>query len=56
MRTQTTNIEPGLETAMEFGVQSTPTIVLFGGWKPVDRLRGGQNEQTLRKPISRNRD
>lgn len=52
----TIDIESNLETAIEFGAQSTPTFVLFVDGQPVKRLRGGQNEQTLRDLIARYRD
>ncbi|WP_276274237.1 thioredoxin family protein (plasmid) [Halobacterium sp. NMX12-1] len=52
----TIDIESNLETAIEFGAQSTPTFVLFADGKPVKQLRGGQNEQTLRDLIARYRD
>jgi thioredoxin 1 len=52
----TINIESNLETAIEFGAQSTPTFVLFVDGQPVKRLRGGQTEQTLRDLITRYRN
>ncbi|WP_280536269.1 thioredoxin family protein [Halopenitus sp. POP-27] len=52
----TIDIESNLETAIEFGAQSTPTFVLFVDGQPVKRLRGGQNEQTLRELITQYRD
>ncbi|WP_237561639.1 thioredoxin family protein [Halorubrum halophilum] len=52
----TIDIESNLETAIEFGAQSTPTFVLFVDGQPVKQLRGGQNEQTLRDLIARYRD
>ncbi|WP_206424434.1 hypothetical protein [Halorubrum sp. CSM-61] len=42
-----------LETAIEFGAGSTPTFVPFVDGQPVERPRGGQNEQTLRDLIAR---
>jgi len=44
----TVDIESNLETAIEFGAQSTPTFVLFVDGQPVKQLRGGQTEQSLR--------
>ncbi|MFC6987813.1 thioredoxin family protein [Haloplanus sp. GCM10025708] len=44
----TIDIESHLETAIEFGAQSTPTFVLFVDGQPVKQLRGGQTEQSLR--------
>jgi len=44
----TIDIESNLETAIDFGAQSTPTFVLFADGQPVKQLRGGQTEQTLR--------
>ena len=52
----TIDIESNLETAIEFGAQSTPTFVLFINGQPVKQLRGGQNEQTLRELIAQYRD
>jgi len=52
----TIDIESNLETAIEFGAQSTPTFVLFVDGQPVKQLRGGQNEQTLRDLIAQYRD
>lgn len=52
----TIDIESNLETAIEFGAQSTPTFVLFVDGQPVKQLRGGQNEQTLRELIAQYRD
>ncbi|MCD2205248.1 thioredoxin family protein [Halobacterium sp. KA-6] len=52
----TIDIESNLETAIEFGAQSTPTFVLFVDGQPVKQLRGGQNEQTLRDLIARYRN
>ncbi|WP_338739131.1 thioredoxin family protein [Haloplanus salilacus] len=52
----TVDIESNLETAIEFGAQSTPTFVLFVDGQPVKRLRGGQNERILRDLIGQYRD
>lgn len=52
----TIDIESNLETAIEFGAQSTPTFVLFVDGQPVKQLRGGQNEQTLRDLIAQYHD
>jgi thioredoxin 1 len=52
----TADIESNLETAIEFGAQSTPTFVLFADGEPVKRLRGGQTEQSLRDLIARYSD
>jgi thioredoxin 1 len=52
----TIDIESHLETAIEFGAQSTPTFVLFADGQPVKQLRGGQNEQSLRDLIARYSD
>jgi thioredoxin 1 len=52
----TVDIESNLETAIEFGAQSTPTFVLFVDGQPVKRLRGGQTEQSLRDLIARHGD
>ncbi|QDX39500.1 thioredoxin family protein (plasmid) [Salarchaeum sp. JOR-1] len=49
----TVDIESNLETAIEFGAQSTPTFVLFADGKPVKQLRGGQTEQALRDLLAR---
>jgi thioredoxin 1 len=50
------DIESNLETAIEFGAQSPPTFVLFVDGEPVKRLRGGQDEQTLRDLIDQYHD
>jgi len=52
----TVDIESNLETAIEFGAQSTPTFVLFADGQPVKQLRGGQTEQTLRDLIAQYSD
>ncbi|MFC6974813.1 thioredoxin family protein [Halomicroarcula sp. GCM10025709] len=52
----TIDIESNLETAIEFGAQSTPTFVLFVDGQPVKQLRGGQTEQTLRDLIAQYQD
>ncbi|CQH64646.1 thioredoxin (plasmid) [Halobacterium hubeiense] len=52
----TIDIESNLETAIEFGAQSTPTFVLFVDGQPVKQLRGGQNEQALRDLIAQYHD
>lgn len=49
----TVDIESHLETAIEFGAQSSPTFVLFVDEQPLKRLRGAQPEQSLRERISR---
>jgi thioredoxin 1 len=41
------DIETNLETAIEFGAQSTPTFVLFVSGNPVKRLRGSQRKESL---------
>jgi thioredoxin 1 len=48
----TIDIESHLEIAIEFGVQSTPTFVLFVDGQPVKQLKGGQSEQSLRELIA----
>jgi len=48
----TIDIESNLETAIEFGAQSSPTFVLFADGQPVKQLRGGQTEQSLRELIA----
>ncbi|GAA0681409.1 thioredoxin family protein [Natronoarchaeum mannanilyticum] len=52
----TIDVESHLETAIEFGAQSTPTFVLFADGKPVKQLRGAQDEGTLRELIARYSD
>ncbi|MUV59648.1 thioredoxin [Halobacterium sp. CBA1126] len=52
----TIDIESNLETAIEFGAQSTPTFVLFVDGQPVKQIRGGQTEQTLRDLIAQYND
>jgi thioredoxin 1 len=49
----TVDIESHLETAVEFGAQSTPTFVLFVDGQPVKQLRGAQTEQSLRELIAK---
>jgi thioredoxin 1 len=49
----TVDIERNLETAIEFGAQSTPTFILFADGRPVKQLKGGQTEQSLRDLISK---
>ena len=48
----TIDIESHLEIAIEFGAQSTPTFVLFVDGQPVEQLKGGQSEQSLRELIA----
>lgn len=52
----TIDIESNLETAIQFGAQSTPTFVLFAEGRAVKQLRGGQTEQTLRDLVEKYRD
>lgn len=52
----TIDIESHLETAIEFGAQSTPTFVLFVDGRPVKQLRGARTERSLRDLISRYSD
>lgn len=52
----TVDIETHLETAIEFGAQTTPTFVLFVDGRPVKRLRGAQEESTLRDILARYAD
>jgi thioredoxin 1 len=47
-RVLTIDIESHLETAIEFGAQSAPTVVLFVDGRPVKRVRGARTEQSLR--------
>lgn len=47
----TVDIETNLETAIEFGAQSTPTFVLFVSGSPVKRLRGSQSKESLKDLI-----
>ena len=56
VRVLTVDIESNLETAIEFGAQSTPTFVLFADGEPVKQLRGAQDERTLRDLIARYSD
>ncbi|WP_336325407.1 thioredoxin family protein [Halovenus sp. HT40] len=48
----TIDVESNLETAIEFGAQSTPTIVLFADGRPVTQRRGAQTEQLLRDLVA----
>jgi thioredoxin 1 len=52
----TIDIESHLETAIEFGAQSTPTFVLFADGQPVKQLRGAQTERSLRDLIRKYND
>lgn len=52
----TIDLESHLETAIEFGAQSTPTFVLFVEGQPVKQLRGAQTEQGLRELLNRYND
>lgn len=52
----TVDVETHLETAIEFGAQRAPTVVLFVDGDPVKHLRGAQDEQTLRDLVARYSD
>jgi thioredoxin 1 len=49
------DIEDHLETAIEYGAQRTPTLLLFVDGRPVKQLRGAQTEQRLRDLLDTNR-
>ncbi len=44
----TVDIESHLETAIEFGAQTSPSVVLFVDGRPVKRRRGRQTDAALR--------
>lgn len=41
------NVDENQNTAMQFGVMSIPTIILFKGGKPVRQFVGVQSKETL---------
>ncbi|MDD3449992.1 MAG: thioredoxin, partial [Gammaproteobacteria bacterium] len=45
------NIDAQQELAMEFGVRSVPTVILFRHGKPVDQFMGAQPEAEVRRFI-----
>jgi len=48
------NVDDSPDIAGRYGVQSIPTLILFKGSQPVDRLVGGQNnKQVLSEAISK---
>ncbi len=48
------NVDDSPDIAGRYGVQSIPTLILFKGGQPVDRLVGGQNnKQVLSEAISK---
>jgi len=48
------NVDDSPDIAGRYGIQSIPTLVLFKGGQPVDRLMGGQNtKQTISDAISK---
>ena len=48
------NVDDRPDIAGRYGIQSIPTLVLFKGGQPVDRLMGGQNtKQTISEAISK---
>lgn len=47
------NIDKSREIALNLGIQSIPTIILFRGGKEVDRLVGLQSVDRLRKVLGR---
>ena len=51
----TVDIEEHLETAIEYGAQSAPTLVLFVDGRPVKQLSGAQTEQRLRDLVETDR-
>jgi thioredoxin 1 len=51
----TVDIEAHLETAIEYGAQSAPTLVLFVDGRPVKQLSGAQTEQRLRDLVETDR-
>jgi thioredoxin 1 len=48
------NVDDSPDIAGRYGVQSIPTLILFKGGQPVDRLVGGQNtKQVIGDAISK---
>ena len=45
------DVDHNPDTAMAFGVMSIPTLLLFKGGQPVDRIVGFQPKAQLRKRI-----
>jgi thioredoxin 1 len=41
------NVDDSPDIAGRYGVQSIPTLILFKGGQPVDRLVGGQNNKQV---------
>jgi len=49
----TVDIDHSRQVASEFGIMSVPTIILFKGGKPVDRVVGLRPKADLRKWIQK---
>jgi thioredoxin 1 len=45
------DVDANQNLAAEFGVQGVPTLLVFAGGEPVERLVGAQDETTLRETL-----
>lgn len=48
------NVDENRQTAMEFGVMSIPTLLIFKAGQPVERIVGYQNKQQLTAVLDKN--
>ena len=48
----TVDVDANQQLAADYGVRSVPTLVLFAGGQPAERLVGMQDESSLRSVIS----
>ena len=47
------DVDSNPNTAMRFGVQSIPTLLLFKNGKPVDQIVGAQSKEVISSMINR---
>ncbi len=45
------DVDQNQQTAMEYGIQSIPTLILFKGGKPVERMQGVQPKSRLQQAL-----
>jgi len=45
------DVDSNQETAMKFGIQSIPTLIVFKGGEPVQRLQGVQPKAKIQEAI-----
>ena len=45
------NVDDNQQTAAQYGVTSIPTLIIFKGGEPVERIIGAQSKNALQKAI-----